>query len=348
MKRIRKAAALLLVLALLLSLCAVTTFADDARELSMLCYNVAGLPSIGKLIGMEGADVPGNQRSLGKQLNRSGYDVIAVQEDFGYHALLSGGLTAYSYKTAHTGGIPGGDGMNVFSKLPLGNVKRTAWNSAYGVINDGADELTPKGILYTVLDLGGGITVDFYVIHADAYDGEGSTAARNDNFRQLAALIEARGTDRPVIVTGDFNTSAHIYNGDVFLDALIDGCGLKDAWIELHNDGKYTDFSAYSGSYWGVWDSVEKFLYRDGGGVHIEALSFEYVDYLNGGRSVSDHKAASATFRFTKTGSFAPVPGVLCPSLPNPLGVLVRKAVTTVRDLYKIFTHFDDLLAYLK
>ena len=144
----------------------------------------------------------------------------------------------------HSSGIPGGDGMNVFSKYPIYNAERTPWDMTYGVIKEGADELTPKGILYSVIDLGDGLYVDFYVIHADAFDGEGSRAARNDNFRQLAELIASKGSTRPVIVTGDFNTSSHLDQGAEFTRIMITEGGFKDAWTELYNGGNYTDYKA--------------------------------------------------------------------------------------------------------
>ena len=40
-------------------------------------------------------------------------------------------------------------------------------------------------------------------------------------------------------------------------------------WIQLYNHGDCMDFSAWEGSA-GQWDSIEKFLYRDGGGVDLE------------------------------------------------------------------------------
>lgn len=80
---------------------------DESVSVHMLCYNVAGLPDINAILGRDGAkDVEGNQAQLGAQLNESSYDVIAVQEDFGYHSSLVKGMTAYPYKTNHTGGIP--------------------------------------------------------------------------------------------------------------------------------------------------------------------------------------------------------------------------------------------------
>ena len=61
--------------------------------------------------------------------------------------------------------------------MPIYNEKRVTWNEACGILTDGSDELTPKGFVYTVIDIGNGIYVDFYNLHADAYGGAGSVAA---------------------------------------------------------------------------------------------------------------------------------------------------------------------------
>ena len=349
MKHSKRILSFLLALVLMISLCAgFASAADsDTKTVKMLCYNVAGLPSISGLMGQQGVNVADNQRALGKLLNTKGYDVIAVQEDFGYHCLLSAGLTNYRYKTIHSGGIPGGDGMNVFAKFPIYNAKRTAWNKASGVFNDG-DELTPKGILYTVLDLGDGILVDFYVIHADAFDDAGSVAARNDNFRQLAALIQSKDNGRPVIVTGDFNTSSHEVHGAAFTQYMIKDCGFKDAWTELYNGGNYENYSGHSGASWGNWDSVEKFLYRDGKDVKVNISEFQYLDFQNKGVSISDHKAAGATVQFTKLDESVQNTGRLYVAMPNLIGAVTNKISVTLKDIGKILLHADELVGLLK
>ena len=348
MKPIRKIMAFVLACVLLLTTCAVTALAAD-KTVSLLCYNVAGLPSISGLMGMENTDVPGNQRQLGRLLNAESYDIIAVQEDFGYHRLLSAGLTHYPYQTVHSGGIPGGDGMNIFSKFPLYNTRRVPWQMASGVFNDG-DELTPKGILYSLLDLGDSIYVDLYVIHADAFDDDGSVAARNDNFRQLAAMINAKKSNRPVIITGDFNTSSHLAHGAEFTEYMIKTAKFKDAWTERNNGGNYEDYNvgARPEDYWGVWDSVEKVLYRDGKGVDVSVTSFDYVDFCNNGASISDHKAASATLTFTKTAAFTET--TKCLRLPHAdyHNSLLVKSYIIVKDLYKVLLHIDDLIALIQ
>lgn len=352
MKKSLRITSFLLALIMLFSL-SVISQAAQSKTLNMLCYNVAGLPSINGIMGIQGADVPGNQTAIGNQLGTSQYDIIAVQEDFGYHKNLVSGLGAYPYKTVHSGGIPGGDGLNVFSKYPVYNEKRTAWEKTYGIIKNGADELTPKGILYTVLDIGEGITVDFYVLHADAGGAEGSVKARNDNFRQLSEIIKARGNSRPVIVTGDFNTSSHLSTGGAFTQYLIRSAKLKDAWTELYNHGDYNDYSYFeekygSNTYRGSWDSIEKFLYKDGGGVHIDVESFEYIEFFNNGVSASDHKSASAVITFTKTADFVENTETLKVVKKDSFNAFLKKMKAIFTDLFKILTDYEELFNLLK
>ena len=171
-------------------------------------FNVAGLP----FAALGGTDVAANQKAAAKYLSENGFDIAAVQEDFGYHSNLVDNLTGYNYLTNFTGTIPGGDGLNIFTKdMPVYNETRVEWNESCGILTDGSDALTPKGFVYTVIDVGNGIYVDFYNIHADAYGGEGSKAARTSQYKQIAQFIEARSKEnnRPVIVTGDFNNHLH-------------------------------------------------------------------------------------------------------------------------------------------
>ena len=357
MKQLKKTLVYLLCALCVLLPCAIGVAAEGGKTVSVLCYNVAGLPNIDDLLGKpEAAHLTTNQTLLGRQLNGSAYDVIAVQEDFNYHRYLANGLESYPYKTNHTGGVPGGDGLNVFSRVPVYNETRTTWEQLYGVIDDGADEMTPKGILYTVLDFGDGILVDLYDIHADAYGDEGSCAARRDNFRQLAEAIQQRGTDRPVIVTGDFNASIHQGNDDGLYETLYASCGMKDAWVELHNGGDYENFDYWEETvgggwpnYWGVWDSLEKFLYRDGGGIHVEAQSFGYTDFLNdAGQSISDHKAAEVTFTFTKTDDYTASDEALSVTpAPKKHEFILKKLIIILLDLLKGIAHWDEAKAYL-
>ncbi|MBO5859806.1 MAG: endonuclease/exonuclease/phosphatase family protein [Clostridia bacterium] len=271
-------------------------------------FNVAGLP----FSALNGENVIANQKAAGQYLSNNDFNIIAVQEDFSYHKQLINNLSGFDYITNHTGAVPGGDGLNIFTKnMPVYNETRVTWNEASGILSDGADELTPKGFVYSVIDVGNGIYVDFYNLHADAYGGDGSIAARTSQFKQLAEFIQARSAenDRPVIVTGDFNSYMHVHEDDGALyKTLILQCGLKDAWTEYHNNGDYFDFYNWHVSglvAWGTWDSVERFMYKSGGGVDIVVSDFRFVNvYDKNGKAISDHASAECDFTFIKTEDF--------------------------------------------
>lgn len=283
---------------------------DEAEkyDLKAVNFNVAGLP----FAALSGENVAANQKAAAKYLSQNGFDIVAVQEDFGYHRHLAAGMTGYNYTTNHTGSIPGGDGLNLFTKdMPLYNETRVAWKDASGILSDGSDELTPKGFVYAVIDIGNGIYVDYYNIHADAYGGAGSVAARTSQYKQLAEFIEARSAenDRPVIITGDFNNHIHTKEDDAAIYKIFyEQCGFRDAWIEYHNGGKYFDMYEWHISglpAWGNWDSVERFFYRAGGGVDVVVSDFRYTEVSDdSGKVISDHSAAECDFTFIKTSDF--------------------------------------------
>ena len=308
MKKFKAIIALVLAMIVALSFATMTVGAEyEAKTLKILSYNVAGLPI--------DLDVHLKQAAIGKYINNNDYDIVAVQEDFTYHSYLDEQIKTYPYKTNHTGSIPWGDGLNIYSKTTIYNEERQPWDKLSGVVDGGNDELTPKGFIYSVIELEDGVYLDFYVIHADAYGDAGSVAARTDNFRQLAEHINARKTDRPVIVVGDFNAFLHTKrDGDDtgLTPYMINGAGMKDAWVECHNGGDYDDFSYYTDKYGfgynatcGVFDSIERAMYKNGGGVELEItkLTYDVVEY-DGYTELSDHPALNLEFTYTKTDDF--------------------------------------------
>ena len=333
----------------------VTASAAETGSFTAFSYNVAGLPDFSYLTGGESVNVINNQVSIGKYVSEKQYDIFATQEDFGYHDNLVGALSGYPYQTYHHGGVPYGDGTNVFTRsYPMYNEAHIVWEQLYGIADDGADEFSQKGITYVCLKLAENVYIDFYDIHCDAYGDAGSVAARQDNLRQLAQLIRNRTIDRPVIVTGDFNAS--LFNDNSLLkETLVDGIGLKDAWVEVKNGGNYDDCSYFSETYgnvwtdkWGVWDSVERFMYKDGGGITLSCNTFEYVDVLNSkGLSCSDHKAVEASFTYTVNTASENISGNTEVVKGNGFEELIRRIVTFFQKLILGIQNFDKVRAYL-
>ncbi len=326
---------------------------DNAEKFTVRAanYNVAGLP----FTALTGEDVAGNQAVSAKYLSDNKFDIVALQEDFGYHKNLIAGLTGYSYMTNHTGTIPGGDGLNIFTAtMPIYNETRVAWNDACGILTDGSDELTPKGFVYTVIDLGNGIYVDFYNLHADAYGGAGSKAARTSQYKQIAEFIEARSKEnnRPVIVTGDFNNHLHYFEEDAALyNIFCEQLGMKDAWVEFCNDGNYKDFSKWFATgvtAWGNWDAVERYMYRSGGGVDIEVSDLRYVAVTKAdGTAVSDHNSAECDFTFIKTEDFVENTEELS-VVKTPATNFFNQIYWFFKALMMIFSDIDNLPSILE
>ncbi len=357
-KHLKKIVSLTLTLILACSLGAVA-FAREAPAsgtFKMMNFNVAGLPDYNMLFGQKGRDVGGAQTIIGGKITDVNAEMVMVQEDFNYHAKLESAITGYKYTTKHSGGIPVGDGLNAFSKYPIYNVERYEWRTRAGVMDDGSDELTPKGILHCVAEISENVYIDLYDIHADAYGGAASIAARKDNFKQVAELINGRKIDRPVIVTGDFNAMIEGSGNDGLSESLIDGCGLKDAWVELYNNGNYNDFSTYINQYgnswdakYGVWDSIERFLYKDGGGIKLDVTSYKlekYEDETLG--ELSDHCAAIATFEYTEIAPASNIGDELYKEVPNYFLSFVRKVYNFMHALNRIIANWSDVVAFLK
>ncbi|MDD6061751.1 MAG: hypothetical protein PUB99_03955 [Oscillospiraceae bacterium] len=290
--------------------CACPVFAEDSAEtgsFTLVNYNVDGLP-IPKSLSSTGRDPAAASKQIGAKLKQLNADIYAVQEDFNYHPTIKKGLDA-DYTTLHNGAVPFGDGLNFFSRFPLYNVHRETWNEACGVFTDGSDELTPKGFLCSSFALADGVYLDIYVLHADAYSGEGNTAARLSQYEQLMTYVNRYSAGHAVILTGDFN-SYFSQPQNKLREIFVEREGFKEAWIEINYQGNYNTGTLPHPDYhkpewadngrWGVWDSAEKMFYRDADGVSLQALQCDYIRIEDeNGQSLSDHNAQIGVFQFT-------------------------------------------------
>lgn len=302
MKSFKKIISILLAVIMLFAV-GVSAFAEDdsaeEKKITIYCQNVAGLP-IPSMFADDGKVIPKTQKIMGKMLNEIGADVICVQEDFQYHSVLAAQMTNYPYQTYTSGGIPVGDGLNIFSKYPIYNIERVAWEQFNGILDAANDGLTPKGFLKVTVDFDG-LLVDVYDIHADANGSYEDCMAKKAQFTQLSAYIDENSAGRPVAITGDYNA---LFHGDIAAELypiMIQGAGFSDAWTLYCNDGVY--FTSYlpadvvaeydkkwGGYYWGHWDSVERLLFRDGDGTKMTVTNHKYVDMnAKAGQPVTDH-----------------------------------------------------------
>lgn len=202
---------------------------NAAQTITVLTMNVAGLPSA--VNGNGEGDKKQNSLDIGTAFANGKFDVIHAQEDFNYHAYIYSTDT-HPFRTATSGGVPFGSGLNTLSNFAFSNLQRTKWNKCY--LNEG-DCLTPKGFTFMTITFDDGKEVDFYNLHADAGDQTGDGQARVSNLAQVAQAISDNSADRAVIVMGDTNCR-YTRSMDKLSD-FVATAGLTDPWVTLHRGG---------------------------------------------------------------------------------------------------------------
>ena len=339
--------------AVLCMACVCPAFAEgdaDNGTLKIINLNVDGLP-IPAFMTSENRDPLACSKKLPAKLNAYEADIIAVQEDFNFHYIHKQQIDL-PYKTLHAGGIPFGDGLNYFSRFPMYNIAREAWEDAYGIFDSSSDQLTPKGFLCASMELAEGVYIDVYDLHADADDGEQDIAARVSEFRQLLRFIETYSKDHAVLIIGDTN-ARFLQTQSELKKQFIDEAGFKEVWIELENEGRYTltdeDVARfderYHGAWWGVWDSAEKIFYRDGGGVSFEAKTHEYVWlYDEEGERLADHAAEIAELDYTIDRSAVHDERTYEKETWDPVRTLFRYVENFLRSLFLILGELPKLI----
>lgn len=252
---------------------------------NILSYNVGGLPEI-----ISSSTPSKYTKLISPKLND--YDVINVQEDFGYNDDLISQLEI-PYRTEFTGNVPLGNGLMTFSKFPLYMSTNVKWKDTHGIIVDGADQMIPKGFCYSSIEIKPGYFIDIFNIHTDADCDEESMAARRSNMAQLAEYINKVSTGKAVIVFGDTN-SRYTREGDDFYESLLKPCNLKDAWIENVMNGEIPPKgdSRMVDELGQLGEVVDKIWYRSGKNVQINAATFKvlFTEFTDSeGNQLSDH-----------------------------------------------------------
>ncbi len=278
----------------------VSTHDVSEGELTLLTYNVAGLPDM-----ISAAETPRStsMREISKKLNA--FDIVNVQEDFHYHRDLYDGGNQHPYRTKHKEAIPYGDGLNTLSKYPIIKSARIAWTDCHG-----SDCLAAKGFSMVRLQLGNGITMDVYNVHATSQDNVAAAAARKHNFKQLAAYIRKHSNKEAVLVMGDFNAhyAASWDNVQVFAESV----NLQDAWLTAIKQGKRpvvdSNFVAQNKlTLTDSCESIDKIFFRNSPYIEFTPRSYkiEKQQFSNSqGQALSDHCAVSFTLKWKKKSNF--------------------------------------------
>ena len=271
---------------------------DSANEgsFSVITYNIAGLPQV-----ICSAATPRKESisAIGRLLNR--FDIAHVQEDFNYNQYLYNGGNTHRFRTPTKGAVMTGDGLNTLSKFPVKQLRRIAWTDCTG-----ADCFTPKGFTYTRIEIAPNRFIDFYNVHANAYNHPRAALARRHNMEQLSAYIRRHSPGNAVIVMGDLNGRYSFGQDNV--DWLLRENGLSDTWVRLHCNGIIpkvkeglppNDILSISDS----TETIDKILFRSSESIHLEPS--EYVlekqsFYNTNGLPLSDHHPVSARFKWNE------------------------------------------------
>ncbi|WP_055715497.1 jacalin-like lectin [Streptomyces torulosus] len=264
---------------------------------NVLTYNVAGLPE-----GLSSGSPKTNTPLISPRLGA--YDLVNVQEDFNYHAALYAG-DGHPHRTATSGGVPFGDGLNTLSDLPFEDFERVKWNKCTGT-----NCLTPKGFSLARVRLAEGVFVDLYNVHTNADSDDAALAARRANITQLSDFIKANSAGNAVIVMGDTNTR-YTRAGDN-IRTLVSENGLRDPWVDLVKGGRppaqggdalvcATTAPAQD------CEVVDKVLYRGSPLVDLTATRYhnEWAKFLDaGGKNLSDHFPHTVDFSWSVNPRF--------------------------------------------
>jgi endonuclease/exonuclease/phosphatase family metal-dependent hydrolase len=268
--------------------------AAEAGEFSVITYNIAGLPAI---ISSAVTERSSSIAEIGRKLNQ--FDIVHVQEDFNYHEYLYEQGNSHAFRTDTKGGVPIGDGLNTLSKYPVRDLRRITWNDCTG-----ADCLTPKGFTFSRIEVAKNVFIDFYNIHANAYNDLSAAAARRKNIEQFSDYIEMNSPNHAVIVMGDLNGHYSYFYDNIGL--LNNKNKLIDVWTSyVHNDQFPTIHKDLPASNILAinerTETIDKILYRSSESLDLHIIDYQLQNlrFLNSKDiPLSDHHPVSAQFNW--------------------------------------------------
>jgi endonuclease/exonuclease/phosphatase (EEP) superfamily protein YafD len=244
----------------------------ETGHIRVLTYNIAGLPD-----GFSTEHPSRNMGRIGQLL--AGNDIVLLQEDFAYAAVLRQGVTFpfQSAPFAVAGRLDFGDGLSQFAIQPFAPLERETWRTCHGIVGSYMDCLTPKGFTFTRQTLARGVQVDVYDLHLDAGSSEGDRQAREAQLVQLSEAIAKRSQGAAVLLAGD--TNLH-WRERALLERFEQQTGLVDACAALQcQDPHRIDKILFRGSATLTW------VPRTWG------LDQRFVDAK--GKPLSDHSAVA-------------------------------------------------------
>jgi endonuclease/exonuclease/phosphatase family metal-dependent hydrolase len=273
----------LLLLALALAWYATNALAEPSPvtrrgRFDVVTYNVAGLPE-----GLSRVHPVDTLPLVGARLGK--YDLALVQEDYAYPELLRSRLRSSYQSSAFVRGdaLHFGDGLSVFSKVPISELRRSAWRACHGLVDASFDCWTPKGLAMTRVEVSPGVLLDVYDVHLDAGAQPDDVKARAAQLQQLFETLTAWSEQRALLVGGDFNlTRAEL----PLLRRLMSDAGLRDACQALRCADPWR---------------LDRILYRGSAALALRVRSYRIDASFrdDAGRQLSDHLPVAVTVDWT-------------------------------------------------
>ncbi|KAI1444288.1 mannose-binding lectin [Annulohypoxylon stygium] len=276
--------------------------AATSGEFNILSMNVAGLPEF-----LNSNEVPGdkttNSEEIGTKFAEYDYDIIHVQEDFNYHAYIYSTDT-HPYRTATSGGVPFGSGLNTLANFDWIDFDRVKWATCSDASEN--DCLTPKGYTFMRAIIDDGVYVDVYNLHADAGTEDGDEVARAANLKQVADAIDTNSIGNAVLVYGDTN-SRYTRSADG-ITIFSTQNGMTDTWVELIRGGVVPTEETLcdNPSTTNYCETVDKVFYRGSPLLTLKATYWNYESskFLQSNGSVlSDHNPITVNFTWSAGSS---------------------------------------------
>lgn len=271
---------------------------DDSVELSLVSYNVHGLPS-----WLAFDDPPARMNIIGPLLAR--YDVALVQEDWSHHEALAaatggievrrgngprGAVLASLVPFCGTCGSGLASFSGLFARLPVTD-EAAPLPGCSGWLSGANDCFATKGFLRVRLALTPAIDLDVVNLHLDAGSGPEDQAVRRGQLDALAARLAQTSAGRALVVAGDFNLNLDDSPSREILDTFRERLALVDAGAR--------PTTPYAEG--GRWMRVDHIFFRGGATVRVDALEAgEASEFVRNGVPLSDHPAVSVRLRLTR------------------------------------------------
>jgi endonuclease/exonuclease/phosphatase (EEP) superfamily protein YafD len=180
-----------------------------------------------------------------------------------------------------------GDGLNRFSRFPLGELTRVEWVECNGVLDCDSDCLTTKGFSVSAIKLAEGLFVDLYNLHMDAGGCDGDIHARRVQTEQLMEKIRTRSLGKAVIVAGDTNLKRSRPDDVESLELLLSEASMQEACLFLDCPQ----------------ESIDRVLFRGSDSVSLVPVSWDHPPQFvdTEGHDLSDHKPVAVRFHWEET-----------------------------------------------